>query len=114
MAARRRADYQLLHIHIWRVQKAALVADRQHRQRIGLAHRCHPRALDRIHCDIDRVAAPAADFFADIEHRRFVDFAFADHNLAVDINGIQDVSHRVDGSAIGTVFIAASQPAIAG
>ena len=107
------ADNQLFHIHIRRVEEAAFIADRHHCQGISLAHRRHPSTFDGIDGDIHRIALAGAHFFADIEHRRFIDFALADNDGAVDIDEVKHNAHGVNRCAVGGVFIAAAKPFIA-
>ena len=108
-----RADDQLFHIHIRRVEEAALIADRHHRQGVGLAHRRHAGAFDGIDGDIYRIALAGTHFFADIKHRRFIDFALADDDGAVDIDEVKHNAHGVNRCAVGGILIAAAQPFIA-
>lgn len=59
-------------------------------------------------------ASPAgADLFADIQHRCFVDLAFADHDAAIDIHFVEHDAHGVDRRTVGGVLVAASQPFVA-
>ena len=106
-------DNQFFHVHVRRVQEAAFIADRHHRQRIGLAHGRHARPFDRVNGDIHRITVAGADLLTDIQHRRFIDFTFANYDGAVDINQVEHNAHGVDGGAVGGIFIAAAQPFIA-
>ncbi len=108
-----RTDDQLFHVHIGRVEEAALIAHRQYRQRVGLAHRRHARAFDRVDRDIHRIAFAGPDLFTDVEHRRFVDLAFTDDDSAVDVNLIKHNAHGVDGCAVCGIFVATAQPLVA-
>ncbi len=108
-----RTDNQFFHIHIGRIQETAFIADRQHRQRVRLTHRRHARALNRIDGDIYRIAVAGTDFLADIEHRGLVDFAFANHDGAVNVDLVEHDTHGVDRRAVRGIFIAASQPFVA-
>ena len=113
-AFRLRADDQLFHVHVRRVEEAALIAYRQHCQGVGLAHGGHARAFNRIDGNIHRIAAAGTDPLADKQHRRLVNFAFANHDGTVDIDLIQHDAHGVDCRAVGGIFIAAPQPLVAG
>jgi hypothetical protein len=53
-----------------------------------------------------RCPAPA-DLLADIEHRRLVALAFADHDGAVHSSCVQRSAHRFDGGMVGRLLIAA-------
>ena len=54
---------------------------------------------------------PGADLFADIEHRRLVALALADHDGAVDRQAVQRLAHRIDGGLIGGLLVAAAHQA---
>ena len=51
---------------------------------------------------------PAADLLADIEHRRFVALALADHHRAVDGQDVEGAAHRLHRGLVGGVLVAAS------
>ena len=107
-AFRPRADDQLFHVHIRCVQEAALIAYRHDRQRVRLAHRRHTGTFDGIDSDIYRIAVAGTDALADVQHRCFVDFAFANHDSAVDVDQVEHNAHGVDGGAVGGIFITAA------
>ena len=107
-ALRSRADNQLFHVHIWRIQETALIAYRHDRQRVRLTHRRHAGAFDGIDGDIYRIAVAGTDALANVQHRRFVDFAFANHDSAVDVDQVEHNAHGVDGGAVGGIFITAA------
>jgi hypothetical protein len=46
--------------------------------------------------------------FADVQHRRFVLFALADHDDAVDVDLAEHLAHGVDRCLIDGIFIAAA------
>ncbi|MNP52169.1 hypothetical protein D3C76_1465420 [compost metagenome] len=112
-AACRRANHQFFHIHVRRVQEGAAIADRQHRQCIGLAHGGHAGTFNRVDRDIYRIALTAADLLADIQHRCFINLAFTDHDAAIDIHFVEHNAHCVDRGAVGGILVAASQPFVA-
>ena len=66
-------------------------------------------ALDRIDGDVDLFAA-AADFLADVQHRRLVALAFADDDAAGDLHFAERLAHPLDGSTVGGVAFAATHP----
>ena len=111
---RGRADDQLLHVEIGRVQQAALFRRGEHRNRIRRAGRAQVRAFERIDGDVHLVPlAPVrivflglADLLADVQHRRFVALALADDDRAVDWNGVHLATHRLDGHLVGLVPVA--------
>ncbi len=49
-----------------------------------------------------------ADLFADIEHRRLVALALADHHRAADVEHVELVAHRIDRGLIGGLLVAAT------
>ena len=54
---------------------------------------------------------PGADLLADVEHRRLVALALADHHGAVDVEHVERLAHRVDGGLVGGLLVAvADQP----
>ena len=66
---------------------------------------------DRSPSPISRIRAPVArvrdaDFFADVEHRRFVALALADDDGAVNRHRVHHLAHRFDGDEIGVVPVA--------
>ena len=65
--------------------------------------------LDGIDGDVDLFTA-AADFLADVEHRRLVALAFADDDAAGDLHLAERFAHLLDGSAVGGVALAAPHP----
>jgi hypothetical protein len=104
---------QLLHVEIGRVQQAAALGRRQHRDGVGRAGGAEVRALERIHGDVDlRVEAAVrrlvrhADLLADVEHRRLVALALADDDVAVDGDRVHLRAHRLDRHLVGLVAVA--------
>ena len=51
---------------------------------------------------------PRADLLADVEHRRFVALAFADHDGAGDRQRVERLAHGFDGGVVGGMFVAAA------
>jgi hypothetical protein len=47
-----------------------------------------------------------ANLFADIEHRRLVALALADHDGAVHVEFVERDAHRFHGGGVGSLFIA--------
>ena len=106
------ADRQLFHIRIGRVQQAAAVGNRQHRERVGAGIGGQRRALERIERDVDlgAVFLAAADLLADVEHRRFVALALADHHRAGQRQLVERRAHRLDRRSVGGIIVAAPDP----
>ena len=86
-----RADDDLFHVAVGRVQQAAAFGGGQHRDGAGRAGGAQVGAFQGIDGDIDfgnfgAVGKLGADFFADVEHGRFVALAFADDDGAAHGN----------------------------
>ena len=103
-----RPDRQLFHVDVGRVEQAPGFGDRQHRQRVGAGLGGDGGAFQRIERDVDLGAGAllGPDLFADIEHRRFVALALADHHGAIHRQLVQRRAHRFDRRRIGRLFIA--------
>ena len=80
-----RADTELFHVHVRSVEQVPLAGDGHDGNGPILAFRRQVRPFQRVDGDIDFRAA-GADFFTDIEHRRFVHFAFADDDSPINRN----------------------------
>ena len=78
------------------------------RERIGASFRRDRRAFQRIERDVDLRPGSlrAADLLADIEHRRLVALALADHHGAVDLERVERLAHRFDCGSVGGLFVA--------
>ena len=101
-----RADGDLVHVHVGRVEQAALLGDREHRQRVRHRLRADGRAFERIDRDIDFGALAGADLLADVEHRRLVHLAFADDDGAPDFDAAKFAAHGIDGGLVGCLLVA--------
>ena len=111
-------DHQLLHVEIGRVQQSAAVRGREHGDGVRRTGRTQVRALERIDRDVHlrelvggAVPVPIArmghpDLLADVQHRRLVALALADHNRAVDRHAVHHPPHRLHGNLIGLVAVA--------
>ena len=108
-----RTDGELLHVRVGRVEQAAALRNRHDGDRVGQAVGDEVRAFDRIDRDVD-LAAAASDFFADVEHRRFVALALADNDAPGDLHLAERLAHLFDGGAVGGVAFAAPHPARSG
>ncbi len=49
-----------------------------------------------------------AQLLADVEHRRLVALALADHDAARDLHLVEDAPHRLDRDAVGVLAVAAA------
>ena len=103
------ADRQLVHIDVGRVEQVAFLGHGQHGERIGSGLGGDRGAFQRIERDVDLGAGALgrADLFADIEHRRFVALALADHYGSVHRQLVERGAHRFDRSMVGSLLIAA-------
>ena len=100
------ADRDLIHIHVRRVEKAAIIGHRQDGERVGAALGGDRRAFERVERDVDFRPLPRPDRLADIQHRRLVALALADHDRAVDRQAVQRLPHRIDGGLVGGLLVA--------
>ena len=105
-----RADRDLVHVDVGRVEQPALLGDGEHRERIGAGLGGDGRAFERVERDVDARAAVGrgADLFADVEHRRLVALAFADDHGAVHRQFVERGAHCLDCGGIGGLLVAAA------
>src|SRR5688572_30595181 len=54
---------------------------------------------------------PAPDLFADVKHRCFIAFTFADHDRPLDRKRVERSAHRIDRGLIGAMPITATHQA---
>ena len=104
------ADCDLVHVGVGRVEETALAGDRQAGDRVGAAGRGDRGALQRVERDVDSGAVARADPLADVQHRRLVPLALADHHGAVDAQHVQRLTHGVDRRLIRRALVAAAHP----
>ena len=102
---RSRTDADLLHIHIRCVEQAAFRCNSKDRDRAIFALRYQVRPFDRIDSDVDLFSA-LTNFFADIQHRCFIDLAFADDDSTGDWCLGKLLVHAVYRSLIRAFLIA--------
>ena len=105
-----RADRELLHVDVGRVEQAAALRDREDRKRVRAGLGGDRRALERVERDVDRRSAilRRADALADVEHRRLVALALADDHGAVHRQLVERGAHRLDGGSVGGLLVAAA------
>ena len=99
-------DGHLFHVNVRGVEQTALLRDRDHGQRIRQVLGADRGAFERIERDIDCGAILGADFLADIEHRRLVALALADHHRAVDRQTVELLTHGIHSHLIGGLLVA--------
>ncbi len=103
-----RTDGDLFHIDVRRVKQVALLGNRDHRKRVWQVLGADRRAFQRIERDIDVRPLFGTNFFADVEHRRFVTLALADNHRSGNRKAVQFLAHCIDGRLIGSHFVAAA------
>ena len=101
-----RADRDLLHVDVRRMQQRAAVGHRHGGDRARHVLGAQRGAFERIDRDIDLRAGVVADFLADEQHRRLVALALADHDGAVDRQLVEFAPHGIDRGLIGRLFVA--------
>ena len=89
------------------MKERAALGRGDHRDRPVAALRRKRRAVDWIHRDVHLRPVAGPDVLADVQHRRFVFFAFADDDDAVDVDFTQHAAHRIDRGLVDGVLIAA-------
>ena len=99
--------HDLVHVEDGRrIEHRAAVGDGDHRDRVLPPRRGQGRSVDRVDGDVARRAAPVADVLAVEEHGRLVFLALADDDDAVEVDGPEELAHRVDRSSVGAVLVA--------
>ena len=104
------------------MQESALLGRRKHGNRVCGTGRAEIRSFERIDGDVDLVETHGfragdvlrvhhADFFADVEHRRFVALALADDDRPADVQRVERLAHGVDRRLIRALFVAAAHQA---
>ena len=96
------------------MQQSAALARREHRDGVGRPCRAQVRPFQRIHRNVHlrkqrlwRVRRQP-NFFADIQHRRFVALAFPDYDCSVHLYRVHRFAHGLNGHFIGFVAVAES------
>ncbi len=100
------ANCDLVHIGVGRIQQRAGFRHSHHGKRIGQRLRRQRRAFQRIERDVHRNPA-GANLLADIEHRRFVALALADHHGSRDGKFVEGDAHGLHRRLVGRVFVSA-------
>src|SRR6185503_18007476 len=114
-AARRRANHDLVHVNIRRVQQTTAFCSGEYGDRVVGAESAEVCAFERVDRNVDlgarfsdfiADAESAANFLADVEHWSFIAFAFADHHASTHGNRVHYFPHRLDGYVIGKLPVA--------
>src|SRR6266478_5252666 len=97
----------LVHVRVGRVEQVSLLRHGDHAERVGSAGRRDGGALERIESDVHLwiVGVAPAHLLADVEHRRLVPLAFADHDRAADVERVERLAHRVHRRLIGALLV---------
>ncbi len=96
------------------MQHAAAWGKGDDRQRIGHGLGGQGRAFKRVERDVDRRAFAGPDLFANIKHRRLVALTFADDDTPVHVDGVECLTHGVDGGLVGGLFVTATDLGVTG
>ena len=104
-----RADGDLVHVDVGRVEEAALLGDGDHGERVraGSWRRWSCLRADRARCRPSG-PSPVPTSSPMIEHRRLVALALADHHRAVDRQPVELAPHGVDRGLVGGLLVAAA------
>ena len=102
---------ELLHVDVGGMQQGAAIGHRHGRDRARHVLGAQRGAFERVNGDVDLGAGLEADLLADIEHRRLVALALADHDGALDRQLVELAPHGVDGGLVGRLLLpVAAQP----
>ena len=103
-----RADRDLLHIDVGRVQQRAALGHGHDGDGAGHVLGAERGAFERIDGDVDLGALLVADLLADEQHGRLVALALADAHHAVDRQLVELAAHGVDRGLVGGHLVAAA------
>ena len=106
-----RADHDFFHVAVRRIQQSAAFGSGQHGDGARRARGAQVRAFQGIDGDVHfgnfgSVGKFGADFFADVEHGRFIAFAFANHDGAAHGNRVHGFAHGFGGHLVGQLAFA--------
>ncbi len=104
------AHRDLVHVDVGRVEEVAVFGECDDGERARPTLGGQRGALQRIDGDVHRRSA-GTDLLADIEHRRLIHLAFADHHGAGDGDLVERAAHGLDRRAVGLVLLAEADPA---
>lgn len=92
------------------IERTAL-GNRNHGNRTRHALGEQRGALDRVDGDINFGRIAGTHLLADIQHRRFVLFSFADHHHAIHRHRVERKAHCIDRRLIGGILVATTHEA---
>ena len=101
-----RTNGQLVHIGVRCVQHRSAWPHGNHCQCVGHVFGGQRGAFQWIKRDIDARTIAGSHFFADVQHRRFVALAFANHHHTFDVEQVQLFAHGVHCRLVGGFFVA--------
>ena len=107
------ADSDFIHVHIRSMQQAATRSDSNNCDSTVLSFSNQVGTFNRVNSNINLRSA-STYFFADIQHRCFIHFAFADNNGTFNVYGIKGCTHSVNSQAVSTILIASAYKMTAG
>src|SRR5699024_6042859 len=101
----------LVHVkHAGSVIHRSTFSNRHHGQRVVVAHRSQHGAIDWVNGVVNLRAQTITHGVPVIQHGRLIFFAFANHDGAVHVHGVQKRPHGIYGSTIGNVLLAKAHP----
>ena len=110
-----RARDELLHVeHGGGVEHGAALGDGQDGEGVVDAQGSQAGAVDGVDGDVALGAGAVADVLAVEKHGGFVLLAFADNHNAVEVDGLEEGAHGVDGCAVSLVLVAEAHPVATG
>ena len=105
------AGRDFVHVGIGAAQNFAALRKRDARDRVGTARRADERAFERVERDIDLGPRAYPDHLAVIEDVDVGLIALADDDLAVHVDRVERLAHRVARRAIGHPLVALADEA---
>ena len=101
--------HDFVHIEDGRsIQHAAPIGHCDHRNRV-LAPGCgERRAVNRIDRNVATRTTASAHVLPVVQHGCLIFLTLADHHHPVEIDGTQELAHRIDGRLIGRILISAA------
>lgn len=109
-------DGDLVHVHVGSVEKIPAIGNGHDGDRVPQALGDDVRPLERVDGHVYlRVTRPAnPQRLTDVEHRRFVELPFADHDDAVHGNRVKHGAHCRRRRVVRLVFLSPTHPARCG
>ncbi|MDI2020793.1 hypothetical protein PJL18_01302 [Paenarthrobacter nicotinovorans] len=106
---------ELLHVEdCGGVEHGAALSDCQHCEGVVDAQGGEAGSVDGIDGDVALGTGAVTNLLAVEQHGGFVFFAFTNHHDAVEVDGVKERTHGVDGGTVGFVLVAETYPVAAG